>query len=122
MKTTMHIIGLQLEAVIGCYDWERDRPQPLSLDLHLDVDTQIASVSDAISDATDYAKISAQVTKLVGESRFQLIEALVECIAEHILRNFQVKSLTLTLRKPEAVPAADWVGITAVRSEESLHH
>ncbi len=44
---------LQLEAVIGVYDWEREIRQPLTMDLELATDVKAAASTDRIQDALD---------------------------------------------------------------------
>jgi dihydroneopterin aldolase len=102
---------LQLEAVIGCLDWEREVTQQLLLDLELETDCKKISATDDINMAINYAELSERVQAYVAGTSFQLIETLAQNIAELIQNEFGVQKLTLTLYKPGAVPTAKTVGV-----------
>jgi len=106
---------LQLEAVIGVYDWERKMRQPLIMDLELGVDVSRAAASDSIRDALDYHAVAKRITEFVGQSRFQLVETLAERSAELLMREFPVTWLRLVLHKPDAVENAASVGVVIER-------
>lgn len=114
---TVLIEGLKLRSVIGVHAWERAIRQRLQLDLALTVDTSAAGQSDAIEDAVDYAELSARLTQLAEAAEWQLIEALAEQLAQAALTDRRIKTVTLTLRKPGALPAARSVGVTIIRSQ-----
>ena len=44
------IEGLQIDALIGIYDWERRIRQPLVFDIEMAFDNRIPAASDAIGD------------------------------------------------------------------------
>jgi dihydroneopterin aldolase len=119
MTDIVYIRGLQAEAVIGVYDWERTIRQTLVLDLELACDNRAAAATDAIEDAVDYDAISGRILAYVGDSEFQLIETLAERLAELLQREFAVTWLRLQLAKPGAVEAAQSVGVIIERGERS---
>ena len=106
---------LRLEAVIGIHDWERERPQPLVMDLELAADVRRAAASDRIQDALDYHAVSRRITEYVAGSDFQLVETLAERCAELLQREFHVRWLRLVLHKPGAVDNAASVGVIIER-------
>jgi dihydroneopterin aldolase len=107
----VYIRGLQAQAVIGVYEWERHIRQTLVLDLEMASDTALAAASDEITHALDYATISKQVIALVEGSEYQLIETLADAVAGMIRRDFGVPWLRLRLSKPGAVAEAEDVGV-----------
>ena len=84
MKGIVRICGLQPEEVIGCYDWERTIKQRLSIDLDLTKDFKRAAQTDDLEHALDYAAIAAEDMTFVGESQFELLEALSEAVADQL--------------------------------------
>ena len=106
---------LQLQAVIGIHEWERERPQPLVMDLELAADARRAAASERIQDALDYHAVSQRLTEYVTASEFQLLETLAEGCAELLRREFHVSWLRLTLHKPQAVDNAASVGVIIER-------
>ena len=69
---------LCIETVIGIYDWERKIKQFVCIDLELGTDISNASNSDVIDDTVDYKAVSKTLKTFIGDSEFQLIEALAE--------------------------------------------
>ena len=106
---------LQLEAVIGVYDWEREIRQPLIMDLEIATDAGRAAASDRIQDALDYHAVAKRITEFVGQSDFQLVETLAERCAELLIREFAVTWLRMTVHKPDAVENAASVGVVIER-------
>ena len=113
----VYITGLQAEAVIGVYEWERSIRQQMVLDLELACDCKVAAKSDAIEDAVDYDAISGRLLAYIGDSEYQLIETLAERAAELVMREFGVSWLRLRLAKPGAVAAAASVGVVIERGQ-----
>lgn len=100
------IDGLEVDTVIGVYDWERGIRQCLSLDLQLGWDIAAAAASDDLGAALDYAAVSARVQAFAAESAFQLVETFAERLAALLMAEFGIRWLRLRLTKPGAVPAA----------------
>lgn len=115
--TAMQILieGLGIDTVIGVYDWERRIRQRVELDVCLNVDFSAAGRSDALVDTVDYKAVSDRLIAFVGDSQFELIEALAEAVADLLMTEYPVQGLRLTLRKPGAVPAARSVGVVIER-------
>ena len=78
---------LCIETVIGIYDWERKIKQFVCIDLELGTDISNASDSDVIDDIADYKAVSKTLKSFIGESEFQLIEALAEESVKLIFQN-----------------------------------
>jgi dihydroneopterin aldolase len=106
---------LQIETVIGIYDWERTIKQTIVLDLEMATDIRRAASSESIDHALNYHAISVRLDEFVGGQKFLLIETIAEHCAELVMREFQVPWLRLTVIKPTAVPAAREVGVVIER-------
>jgi len=110
------IEGLEVEALIGIYDWERRIRQPLRFDIEMAFDNRRPAASDAIVDTLDYKAVSKRLIEFVSQSGFGLVETLAERCAALILDEFKVASLRLKLSKPGAVRGARAVGVIIERS------
>ena len=110
------IEGLEIEALIGIYDWERRIRQPLVFDIEMAFDNRIPAASDAIGDTLDYKAVSKRIIEYVGASSFGLVETLAERCAAIILEEFGVRHVRLKLSKPGAVRGARAVGVLIERS------
>ena len=110
------IEGLEIEALIGIYDWERRIRQPLVFDIEMAFDNRVPAASDAIEDTLNYKAVSRRVVEYVSQSDFGLVETLAERVAQIILTEFGVQRVRLKLSKPGAVRGARAVGVTIERS------
>ena len=109
------IKNLQVETIIGIFNWEREVRQVVSIDLEMEFDNKVAAKSDDIKDALDYKKIGKRVSSYVKRSKFKLVERLAEQIAKLVLKEFPVSSLTISVTKPGALRGSESVGISITR-------
>lgn len=116
---TIFIRGLKVDAIIGVYEWERTCTQPLTIDLDMKVNIQQAAATDNLADATNYAEVAEAIKDWVAGSRYQLIEALAEALAKKIQATFNVPWLRLVIHKPQAIKAADTLGIAIERGDST---
>jgi dihydroneopterin aldolase len=110
------IEALEIETLIGIYDWERKIRQPLQFDIEMGFDNRVPAASDAIADTLDYKAVSKRLIAFVSASEYGLVETLAERCAELILAEFPVATLRLKLSKPGAVRGAKAVGVIIERS------
>ncbi len=113
----VYIKNLQIECIIGIYDWEREVKQRVSIDLEMSADIRQAAATDDIAHALNYKSISKRVQDFVGGSEFLLVETMAEQVAAIIRDEFGVAWLRLRLSKPGALRAADDVGLIIERGE-----
>lgn len=107
--------GLQIDTVIGIYDWERQIRQTVIIDLELGTDIRRAAATDDIAHTLDYKAVSKRITAFVEESTFFLVETLAEKITGILLEEFSVPWVRLTLNKKGAISGATDVGIRIER-------
>lgn len=114
----VYIRELEIETLIGIYDWEREVKQVVSLDLEMATDIQRAAQSDNIEDTLDYKAVSKRLISFISESEFLLVEAMAEQVANIVLAEFNVPWLRLRLSKPGAVRGARDVGVIIERPKK----
>lgn len=112
---TVFIRQLQVDTVIGVYDWEKQITQRLLIDLTLAADLHEAAVHDDLRLTLDYAVISEKVIALITTQPIELIETVAERIAQLLLREFATSRVDVTVQKPGAVPQAQTVGVQITR-------
>ena len=112
----IYLKELNIDTVIGIYDWERRIKQTVCFDLEMATDIRKAAASDAIEDTLDYKSVAKRLIQFVGESRFQLVETLAERVAETVITEFNVPWVRVSLNKKGAVRHAAGVGILIERS------
>lgn len=113
------IEGLEVDARVGVYSWEKAIKQKLVIDIELHWDTCKAFKTDELEYALDYFSISQRVTGFIETTHFNLIETLAEKIAEIVRDEFGVPWLRLKLSKPGAVRGAKNVGVLIERGSKS---
>ena len=109
------IEALEIETVIGIYDWERKVRQMLLFDVEMAFDNRVPAASDAIADTLNYKAVSKRLIAFVSASSFQLVETLAERCAALILDEFDVAQVRIKLSKPGAVRGARAVGVIVER-------
>ncbi|TPQ29319.1 dihydroneopterin aldolase [Methylomonas sp. HW2-6] len=109
--------GLEIDTVIGIYEWERKIKQKVILDIEMGFDIRKAAASDDIAHALDYKTVSDRVVEFVERSEFYLVETLIEEIANILLGEFQIPWVKITLNKKGAISRARDVGIIIERGQ-----
>jgi 7,8-dihydroneopterin aldolase/epimerase/oxygenase len=110
------IEALEIETLIGIYDWERRIRQTLQFDIEMAFDNRKPAASDDIADTLNYKAVSKRLIEYVSASSFGLVETLAERCAEIILAEFAVSHVRLKLSTPGAVRGARAVGVMIERS------
>ena len=110
---------LQIETVIGIYDWERKIKQTISLDIDMAADIKKSANTDNIDDTLSYKTVAKRIIAFVEESEYELVESLAEKICQIIREEFSVPWVKLTLHKPGAVRGAKSVGVIIERGQKS---
>ncbi len=116
MADRVKISGLRVNCIIGVDESERLAPQPVEIDIALDVDLAAAGASDDIADAVDYRSLTDTVVSTVESSSYLLIEALATRVADVCLEESKVAAVEVTLKKPGAMPMADYAAVTLRRT------
>ena len=114
----VYIRELEIDAIIGIYDWERETKQTVSIDLEMGCDNTKAAASGDIADALDYKSVAKRLISFVEGSEFLLVETLAERIAAIVLEEFSVPWLRLRLGKPGAVTGSKDVGVIIERGSK----
>jgi dihydroneopterin aldolase len=115
MQDKVFIRQLQVNTIIGVYDFEKQAKQPLFFDVEMLTDFSKAAQSDNVDDVVDYAKVSQRIIAHCEQEQVELLETLAEQLASIILTEFAVSQVTLRIGKPQAVLEAQTVGIEITR-------
>ena len=112
-RDVLSIHGLETECVVGVYPRERGRPQPLSVDIDMSVDSEAAAATGKLSRTVDYDATAQAVVFLLQSCRFGLLETAAQALAKYLLaeplasqRQARVHAVRIRLVKPQALPGA----------------
>ncbi|SFF95617.1 dihydroneopterin aldolase [Neptunomonas qingdaonensis] len=113
----VYISSLQVETVIGIYDWEREVRQLVTLDLEMGTDIRQAALTEDIDSTLNYKSVCDRLIEFIQESEFLLVETMAEEIATLVMHEFNVPWLKLRLGKPNAISQAADVGVIIERGK-----
>ncbi len=114
----VYIRELEVETIIGIYDWEREQKQTVSLDLEMGADISFAASSEDIAKTLDYKAVAKRLIDFIEGSEFFLVETMAENIAQLVLAEFPVPWLKLRVGKPGAVTGSKDVGVIIERGNK----
>ena len=120
MMDIVYISELEIQAIIGIYEWEREKKQTISVNIEMGWDNHAASADDDISKALDYKSVAKRIIAFVEDSDFFLVEALAEEIAKIVATEFLVPWLRLRVSKPGAVTGSKDVGVVIERTAQDF--
>lgn len=112
------IKGLKLDCIIGVNDWERNKKQPVIIDISAYTNIAKATKSDNLDNTVNYKEMYDLIVNLVKKSDFYLVEKLAEEIAKICLKNFKIKKIKVRVLKPNALVLAKSAGIEIERENE----
>ncbi len=99
----IRIDNLEVYAYHGVFPEENEKGQHFYLNAVLYLDTKKAGTTDELTDSTHYGLVCEEMTKVMTENIWKLIESVAEHVTEHVLLKFPlVRAMDLEVRKPEA--------------------
>ncbi len=102
MSDRIILDAMVFQGTHGVYEEEQQNPQPFEVDVELALNLQPAGLSDDLERTIDYSRVFDTCRQIVESTRFNLIEALAEAIAQEILAGFPADEVTIRIRKPRA--------------------
>ena len=92
--------GLRVLGRCGVGEAERAVPQPLEIDLDVEIDFSSAATADALSATVDYGAVCDAVAAAVAATAVALLERLAELITQVVLAaDDRVEVAEVTVRK-----------------------
>ena len=114
-QVVIFVEGLTLEASIGINPAERQRRQPVVIDVDLTVDVTPPLDSDNIADTVSYDGVVDAARRIVAAGHIDLVETLAERIAAAALADERVARARVRVAKPAIIPEAKAVGVEIER-------
>ena len=110
------INDLRLETRIGVYDWERQLPQTIRLDLDITLPSDKPFTSGKLEDALDYAAIVARIKAFAKDNPHPLLERFSEAVAHIVLAEFGARGIRLRVAKLAPLPGVKEIGVEIERT------
>lgn len=111
----IHIEQLDIFAHVGVPEKERATPQRLALSITIWPRFQADDLGDDVTKTVDYSELCQEAKTFVQGRADKLIETLADAMAEHLLRKFAVRRITVELRK-FVLKGARYVSVTVNRA------
>jgi 7,8-dihydroneopterin aldolase/epimerase/oxygenase len=102
----IRISGMRFFGKHGANAGERDRDQPIDVDLEISVNLEHAAISDALKDTVDYGALYQTCQRIVTQQSFVLLEALADRIVQAVCQDSRVEDVTVRVRKPRLLEGA----------------
>jgi dihydroneopterin aldolase len=124
MDDRLAVRGIEGFGHHGVLDSERRDGQVFVVDLVLTIDTRRAARTDDLQDTVDYGTLVTKVKKGIETDPVDLIETLASRLAGICLEDPLVRSVEITVHKPEAPIEATFadVGVTIHRTRTPQPH
>ena len=113
MLDRIHIEQLEFRARVGVSGRERAKPQRIVCNITLWPQKSM-DLEDDIANTVDYSRVAESTKELVSRSEFRLLETLAEKVAAHLVPQFQVRRVTVEMRK-FVLPDVEFVSVTATQ-------
>lgn len=104
-ETSIHvdrieISGFRCVGVVGVLPEERERAQPLEVDLDVEVDLTAAGITDDLDATVDYGAVCDLIADVVAGTRPQLLERLAAAMADAVLDcDGRIDAVVVAVRK-----------------------
>jgi len=106
---------LAIAASIGIHPHERRAKQTILISLDAAVAETQTLPETNIADVVCYESMSKAVIAIVERGHIDLVETLAETIADTLLIDVRIRHLHVQVEKPDAIEAAESVGIAIER-------
>ena len=114
------LTNLSARGIIGVYDWEREEPQEIQLNVTLFTDLRKAGRTDDYTDSIDYHALANRLLAHIAAARPLTVEALAADLARLCLEDPRVERVRLRVEKPGAVHFAQSAGVEIERTRQDL--
>jgi FolB domain-containing protein len=103
-RDLIFIHELRVDCIVGICDHERERIQPLFLDVELGLDMSAAAFGGHIDATCDYARVASELVAMLEFRRYYLLEMAAEELCAMLLGvHPMLDDVRLRIRKPHAL-------------------
>jgi len=103
-----------VECRLGVYEWERQTPQRILIDLELAIDAAEAAARDDVAATVDYGDLVTAVKQLTQSKTYRLLETMAEDISAMLLQRVPTKQVWVRVKK-RALPNVGYAAVEIVR-------
>jgi dihydroneopterin aldolase len=115
---TIFIREFRVDAWVGIYEWEKQRPQTLEMEIEIGIPGNEVGRTDHIYDTVHYGEVVERIVRELSERRFKLLEALAEHVCAVITGDFRAPWVRLSVAKIGHVRNVRKVGVVLERRRD----
>jgi dihydroneopterin aldolase len=108
---------LRVDTIVGYYEWERQRPQTIEMNLEFAIPGNRAGRSDRIGDTIDYGAVVDRIRESLATARFILLERVCEHVATLLLEEFKTPWCRVSAAKIGLVRGVKRLAVTIERGQ-----
>jgi 7,8-dihydroneopterin aldolase/epimerase/oxygenase len=114
---TLRLMNMTFYGYHGASAAEKETGRRFEVDCEYTLDISKAAQSDLLEDTVSYADVYKVIEDVLNNSRYNLMETLIERMADAIFNSFRIRSLRLRIRKmiPPVPGNIDYLEIETVR-------
>ncbi len=109
------IKDLTIEMSAGIYDFEKQAKQRVIINVTMDVACNYGKPLKSINEVISYEDIVNDIIETSSAKHYDLLEELAELIATKCLKQEKVKTVNITIEKPDIIKDTASVGIEITR-------
>jgi len=112
---SIFIHDLRIATRIGVYDWERQLPQTVRVDIELGLPSEKVFRSGDFADALDYSAVVRRLQAFAADHPHQLLERFAQAIADIVLGEFGSPWVKVRVAKLAPVQGVKELGVAIER-------
>lgn len=112
---TIFIREFRVDAWVGIYEWEKQRPQTLEMEIEIGIPGSAAGRSDNIHDTVHYGEVVERIAADLAARRFKLLEALAEHVCAVLTADFKAPWVRVSVAKLGHIRNVRKVGVILER-------
>jgi 7,8-dihydroneopterin aldolase/epimerase/oxygenase len=118
MLGTIGFKNYRVRCMIGSEPYERCAEQEIFIDLKVEIDISRVTSSDRLQDTVSYVELSEVCKHLAVKGQYFMIETYAFEVTEKLFSLFPVKFVWIAVKKPSAIPDAEYTFVELQRENK----
>jgi len=110
-KRKVLVTDLTLFMSIGIHDFEKIKKQEVKFNINIGINPSLVPIENKISSIVNYETVIKNITKLVKDKHYELLETLAEDIFFELFKNTNIQKVKLKIEKTQIIKNTSSVGV-----------
>ena len=110
-KRKVLITDLTLLMSIGIHNFEKIKKQEVKFNINIDINPSLVPIENKINSIVNYETVIKNITKLVKNKHYELLETLAEDIFFELFKNTNIQKVKLKIEKTQIIKNTSSVGV-----------